>query len=119
MDNLIDMINMGQVMLETGFDSDAFLTWRHVSFVCLLGLLGPLNYYTRTFCSFTGEVAPQSLLVGEGILETARLAISQGQVPQKSSGMLKPLGDSCRFVPWLLRKKKWYSLERFKSQAQV
>ena len=75
--------------------------------------------YTRAFCSFTREAAPQSLLAGEGILETARLAVSEGQVPQKSSGMLKPLGGSSKFVPWLLRKKKWYSLERFKSQAQV
>lgn len=119
MDNLIDLINMGQAIRDAGFDLNAFLNWRHISFLCLLGLLGPLNYYTRTFCACTREAVPQSLLAGEGILETARLAISEGRIPQKWSPVAKPLATSRNFVPWLQRKKKWYSLDRFRSQGPV
>ena len=117
MENLIDLINMGQALRDTGFDLDAFLAWRHISFLCLLRLLGPMNYYTRTFCSCTREAAPQSLLAGEGILETTRLAIAEGRIPQKLSRRAKPSGVSRNFVPWLQRKKKWYSLERLRSQT--
>ncbi|MEJ2716972.1 MAG: hypothetical protein P8182_07505 [Deltaproteobacteria bacterium] len=116
MDNLIDLINMGRVILDNGFDADTFLTWRHISFVCLLGLLGPLNYYTRTFCSFTRETAPQSLLAGEGILETARMAICEGQVLRESSRIFKPFKGHSKFVPWLSRKKHWFPLERLQSR---
>ena len=118
MDNLIDLINMAQALLDTGFDVETFQTWRNLAFLCLFSLLGPLNYYTRNFLHFTKNEDQQSLLAGEGILETARLSITESQALDKSNGKLQPDQDPAKFVPWLLRKKKWRSLASMKSEIR-
>jgi hypothetical protein len=115
MDNLTDLINMAQALLDNGFDVEKFEIWRNLAFVCLFGLLGPLNYYTKNFLHFTKHVDSQSLLAGEGILETARLSISEDKERIESNGKLQPIKCSSKFIPWLRRKKKWCPLASIKS----
>jgi hypothetical protein len=118
MDNLLDLINMARSILDAGFDVDTFLTWRDLAFLCLLGLLGPLNYYTKNFCAFTRDTAPRSLLAGEGILEAARQEIVEPPDLKGSVAKLQLCGKGSRFVPWLLRKKKWCPLDSLKPDQQ-
>jgi hypothetical protein len=83
MEFLNDLINSGWSILENGFDLQTFLTWKQMSLACLVGLLGPLHFYTRNFDRFTSGRHPQSLLAAEGILTAAReeLAKTDGSVP--------------------------------------
>jgi hypothetical protein len=79
MDSLVDLINAAQALLSTGFDVQQFLTWKNLAFLSLLGLLGPLHYYTKTFCRVTEVTDPIHLMAGEGVL----VAIKEG-LPQMS-----------------------------------
>jgi hypothetical protein len=49
MENLIELITMAQTMLDSGFDLDTFVQWRHLAFLCLFGLMGPLHFYIKRF----------------------------------------------------------------------
>ena len=53
MDILQALINAAQMFLEKGFSADDFLVWQQLSFLTILGLLGPLHYYTKNFGQFT------------------------------------------------------------------
>ena len=55
MESLNDLINLAQFILDNGFDPQAFLTWKEAAFICLLGLLGPLHFYTKSFGRVTGK----------------------------------------------------------------
>jgi len=72
MEYLNDLINAAQSILEKGFDVQAFLGWKEVAFLALLGVLGPLHYYTRTFKQVTAAQDSLSLLAGKGILMAAK-----------------------------------------------
>ncbi len=72
MEYLNDLINAAQAILDSGFDVQAFLGWKEVALVTLLGLLGPIHYYTQTFNQVTSEQDSRSLLAGEGILMAAK-----------------------------------------------
>jgi hypothetical protein len=72
MEYLNDLINAAQSIREKGFDVQAFLGWKEVAFLALLGVLGPLHYYTRTFKQVTAAQDSLSLLAGEGILMAAK-----------------------------------------------
>jgi len=69
---LNNLITSAQVLLDSGFDADAFLAWRELAFVCLLGLLGPMHYYTKTFAQITQRHDEHGLLAGGGLLTAAR-----------------------------------------------
>ncbi len=86
MEFLTDLINSGWSILENGFDLQAFLAWKQLSFACLVGLLGPLHFYTQNFKRFTGEGSPKGLLAAEGILTAAREEMAKvgGSVPGAS-----------------------------------
>ncbi len=68
MEFLTELINSGWSILENGFDVQTFLAWKQLSFVCLIGLLGPVHFYTRNFNRFAAGGDRQSLLAAEGIL---------------------------------------------------
>ena len=109
MESLNELIGLAQVILDSGFDLQAFLTWRELSFLCLLGLVGPLHYYTKSFGRFTGQADERSLLAGEGLLVAAREEITKDastlcEDPTKTSP------SSPRIIPWTRRPKKWVPL---------
>ncbi len=83
MEFLNDLINFGWSILENGFDLQAFLAWKQLSFACLVGLLGPLHFYTQNFRRFTEEGGPKGLLAAEGILTAAKeeMAKAGGSAP--------------------------------------
>ncbi len=87
MEFLNDLINSGWSILENGFDLQTFLAWKQMSFACLVGLLGPLHFYTQNFRRFTEEVSPKGLLAAEGILTAAReeMAKADGSAPAANS----------------------------------
>jgi hypothetical protein len=74
MESLVDLVKAAQSLLDSGFDVQQFLTWKSLAFFSLLGLLGPLHYYTKTFCRVTQAPDPVHLMAGEGVL----VAINQG-----------------------------------------
>ncbi len=77
MEFLNDLINSGWSLLENGFDVQAFLIWKQLSFACLVGLLGPLHFYSKNFDRFSSEHSPQGLLAAEGILVAAKEEIAK------------------------------------------
>jgi len=72
MEFLNDLISAAQVILDGGFDVQAFLGWKEVASLALLGLLGPSHYYTEIFKQVTSEHDSRSLLAGEGVLMAAK-----------------------------------------------
>ena len=64
-DSLIELINAAQRISDSGFDINAFLTWKSLVFITLVSLLGPFNYYTRQFCRFTADSSRKGLMAGE------------------------------------------------------
>jgi hypothetical protein len=114
-DALMELINSAQNISDSGFDLQAFLTWKALAFVTLLGLLGPFNYYTRRFCNFTSGSSRNALLAGNGVLEAVKEQLSKygfsskvmQSVPGSNSSLPEPL-------PWVSRRKKWYSIELIK-----
>ena len=89
MEFLNDLINSGWSILENGFDLQAFLAWKQMSFACLVGLLGPLHFYTRNFRRFTEDGSPKGLLAAEGLLTAAKEEIA------KAGGSAPGANNSC------------------------
>jgi hypothetical protein len=92
MEFLNDLINAGWSILENGFDPQAFLAWKQMSFVCLVGLLGPVHFYTQNFKRFATEGDPKGLLAAEGILNAAREEMAKEGAGDR--GPFCPLGDA-------------------------
>ena len=88
MDSLNDLINAAQMLLDSGFDIQAFLSWQTLAFLALLSLLGPFHYYTQNFKRLTSEKTAQGLLAGEGLLVAARenFLKSVGTLPPEGKG---------------------------------
>lgn len=86
MEYLNDLINAAQAILDSGFDVQAFLGWKELAFLALLGLLGPLHYYTQTFKQVTSERDSRSLLAGEGILVAAKEEMLKSVNEQSNDG---------------------------------
>ena len=110
MENLIELISMAQAMLDSGFDLDAFLQWRHLAFLCLFGLVGPLHFYIRRFRQVKNEPSPQNLLAATGILEAAKQQIAAPSVQRRHDGRQESGDGNGTFIPWVGRKKQWYHL---------
>ncbi len=72
MEYLNDLIRAAQAILDSGFDLQAFVGWKEVALLALVGLLGPVNYYTQTFTQVTLEPNSRGLLAGEGVLMAAK-----------------------------------------------
>jgi len=111
MDVLQALINAAQMFVERGFSADDFLVWQQLSFLTILGLLGPLHYYTKQFGQFTEKPSTRSLLAGEGLLEATKGEITRGSVNTLADGKLEPTKTGTSYTPWLARPKQWYSLE--------
>ncbi len=94
MEFLNDLINSGWSILENGFDLQAFLAWKQLSFVCLVGLLGPLHFYSRNFRRFTAEGGPKGLLAAEGILTAAKEEIAKVGDPAPGTNQSCSPGDA-------------------------
>jgi hypothetical protein len=97
--------------LERGFSSDDYFVWQQLSFLTILGLLGPLHYYTRHFGQFTEEPGRRGLLTGEGILEAAKGEIARGAIETPPDGKIDPSPIPICYIPWIVRPKKWFSLD--------
>ncbi len=72
MEYLNDLINAAQAILDSGFDVQAFFNWKELALLALLGMLGPLHYYTQTFKQVTSDQDSLALLAGEGVLMAAK-----------------------------------------------
>ena len=75
MDSLNDLISMAASILDSGFDLNAFLAWKSMAFLALVGLLGPAHYYSQKFQD-VAEPSPLGLLAGGGILSAAKEELS-------------------------------------------
>jgi hypothetical protein len=111
MDSLGDLIVAAQSILENGFSVQDFRLWQELAFVTVLGLLGPLHYYTRQFCRFTTAPTARSLLTAEGILEAVRAEISSGVCVRHPDGRIETVSRSTSYTPWASRPKKWYPFD--------
>ncbi len=114
-DSLIELINAAQRISDSGFDVNAFITWKGVAFITLISLLGPFNYYTRRFCRFTADSSRKGLMAGEGVL----VAVKEQLLKQGfSSKALECIPEACKTgeenTPWVKRRKKWYSFDSIK-----
>ncbi|MCA1961905.1 MAG: hypothetical protein LDL33_14065 [Desulfomonile sp.] len=107
---LNNLITSAQVLLDGGFDVDAFLAWRELAYMCLLGLLGPMHYYTKTFAQFTRHPDERGLLAGGGLLTAAREHIVKTVTDPAENTYAHGSLPHGRFKPWLLRQKKWHPL---------
>ncbi len=119
MDSLNDLINLAQFILDNGFDPQAFLTWKEAAFICLLALLGPLHFYTRSFGRVTGRTDEKGLLAGEGLLIAAREEIGGAVtgVSTLSGGTVSPA--SHQYLAWFNRPKKWLPLRFFQAEMAI
>lgn len=110
MESLNELINLAQLILDNGFDPQTFLTWKEAAFICLLGMLGPLHFYTRNFGRVTGRTDEKGLLAGEGLLIAAREEIV-GAVTNSSAPPGGTVSTSSHeFLAWFSRPKKWIPL---------
>jgi hypothetical protein len=119
MESLNELINLAQFILENGFDPQTFLTWKEAAFVCLLGLLGPLHFYTRSFGRVAGSADEKGLLAGEGLLIAAREeivgAVRNSSAP--SGGTVSP--SSHEFLAWFNRPKKWLPIRFLQAETAI
>jgi hypothetical protein len=86
MEYLAELINQAQVILENGFDVQAFLTWKSFAFFFVVVFVGRSHYYAKNFSSLTSEASPKALLAGAGIL----VAIKEGLLQKDKRGKTVP-----------------------------
>jgi hypothetical protein len=110
MESLNDLINLAQFILDNGFDIQTFLTWKEAAFMCLLGLLGPLHFYTKSFSQVTGRTDEKGLLAGEGLLIAAREEIVAAATDKTAQSGGTASSCSRQFLAWFNRPKKWLPL---------
>lgn len=85
MEYLSELINQAQIMLENGFDVQAFMAWKSFAFFFVVMLVGPSHYYTKLFPGVTSEESPKALLAGEGILVAIREGLLQQDKKRKNA----------------------------------
>jgi len=106
MESLNDLIASARAILDSGFDVDAFLTWRELALLCLLGLMGPLHYYTKSFARFTEKPDERGLLAGRGLLAAAREHVAKtANSPSEGASVGGPPPHD-RFSLWRLGHTK-------------
>jgi hypothetical protein len=119
MESFNELINLAQLIFDNGFNPQTFLTWKEAAFICLLGLLGPLHFYTRSFGRVTGRADEKGLLAGEGLLIAAREEIvgAATNSSARSGGTVSP--SSHEFHAWFNRPKKWLPLRFFQAGTAI
>lgn len=110
MDSLNDLITMAQNLLNGGFDIEAFLTWKSLAFLALLGLLGPFHYYTRNFTRLTADSDKRGLLAGEGLLTAAKEELAKRLGKRESAEQIPPPSSLAVHNKKVAQRKKWYPL---------
>jgi hypothetical protein len=70
MESLSEFISLVSIILDGGFDLQGFSDWKALSFLTLLSLLGPFQYYTLGFHRLIAP-NPLGLLCGEGLFVDA------------------------------------------------
>jgi hypothetical protein len=90
MEYLNDLIAAAQVILDSGFDPQAFLGWKELALLALLGILGPVHYYTRTFRQATSDQDSLSLLAGTGVLMAAKEEMLKSGGELQNNNQLQP-----------------------------
>ncbi len=70
MKSINELISVASVILDEGFDLQAFLIWKKTSFMALRTHLGASHYYTLNFSRMV-EPNERGLLAGGGILLAA------------------------------------------------
>jgi hypothetical protein len=110
MDSLNDLIAMAQSLLNNGFDMEAFLTWKSLAFLALLGLLGPFHYYTRNFTHLTAAADKHGLLAGEGLLSAAKEEVARRLRKRETAEYLSPPKGLAAHNAKMAQRKKWYPL---------
>ncbi|MGC8659482.1 MAG: hypothetical protein ACP5U1_10455 [Desulfomonilaceae bacterium] len=114
-DSLIELINMAQRISDSGFDTNAFISWKALAFVTLFSLLGPFNYYTRRFCHFTADSSRKGLMAGEGVLIAVKeLLARRGFCCKALESLPEALNPTEANAPWVEGRKKWRSLDSIK-----
>lgn len=74
------LIRTGWQVIESDFDSDAFIEWRKSAVDCLMALVGPHHMYTRHFRDHVRRAASRSVLTGRGILIAAKEEAESGRL---------------------------------------
>jgi hypothetical protein len=69
---LDDLIRAGWQVIESDFDTEAFLNWRKRARDCVVILAGPDHPYAQFFDAAVAEGPTGSLLAGAGILEAIK-----------------------------------------------
>jgi hypothetical protein len=110
MESLTDLITVAQSLLDAGFDFQAFLTWKSLAFISLLGLLGPLHYYTKIFCRVTEVADHNHLMAGEGVLVAIREGLSQSTEPPRRGSQLESRESQSASLFLTRCGRKWCSL---------
>jgi hypothetical protein len=102
MESFSELISLVSVILDGGFDLQGFSDWKQLSFLTLLSLLGPFQYYTLGFHRLTatsqvGMLCRDRFLmaVKEQLLATA-IAFKANQVPSSGYTSLAPRDLSAR-----------------------
>ncbi len=93
MESLNDLIAVASVILDRGFDLQAFLSWKQTSFLALLTLLGPFHYYTLNFRRMA-EPSQRGLLSGEGILVAAKELLQSEGSPFRTNRTVGKTGHA-------------------------
>jgi hypothetical protein len=93
MEPLNELIALASVILDRGFDLQAFLSWKQTSFLALLTLLGPFHFYTLNFRRMA-EPSERGLLSGEGILVAANELLQSERSPFTTNHTVRKTGHA-------------------------
>jgi hypothetical protein len=102
MESLSELISLVSIILDGGLDLPGFSDWKNLSFLTLVSLLGPFQYYTLGFHRLTAP-SPVGMLCGEGLFVAAKerllataIAFKANQVPSSGHVSLAPRDLSTR-----------------------
>ncbi len=102
MESISESVSLVSIILDGGLDLQGFSDWKELSFLTLLSLLGPFQYYTLGSHRLT---APSSvrLLFGEGLFVAAEeqlmataIAFRANQLASSGHASLAPRDLSTR-----------------------
>jgi hypothetical protein len=102
MESLSELNSLVSIILDGGLDLQGFSDWKNLSFLTLLSLLGPYQYYALGFHRLTAP-SQVAMLCGDGLFVAARerllataIAFRANQVPSSGHASLAPRDLSTR-----------------------